>query len=439
MTKTITKSLMSIFVALIFLIICRESIDVWMPNTGDFDRAITPFMSGIRQFSSDPTLIYSLKNTFSSIFSYEYKSSFSYILYAYAYILSLFTHTFDLRLWSALSKLIYIVVLFSLFRNIVNSNKLVWVFPLSILPLITPSILSQFTAIYQEQVVITLLPVIAIMLIKNERSRLDVALLVISTAIIATSKSQFFYLPILISACELIYRKNNNIIFHTAMACALAIAICFSIFSPSATKNNSYHSLYFGTLLYNKLNGYEVPEWAVDKCIGVDAWGNKFDLENGAVQTDIGNKCYKAGEVRGMKDAIVMVLKKPSILFMLPFDKGIQSQLSENYFHVYKANKLIYNKGNVLQKIQNAKDSLFSGIRIIGAFIVLIISWFFLKSRVAATMFVLSAFSLSQFYISFLGEGYRDLNKHLFAMNFSFDLMMFVLILILFRMITRKL
>ncbi|WP_075180899.1 hypothetical protein [Pantoea sp. 1.19] len=421
-----TKLATNIFITVLFLFVCHESIDVWMFNTGDFDRAITPFMQGIAQFSTDDVLIYPMRDSFNHILSYDYKSSFSFILYGYAYIISFFTHSFDLRIWASLSKLIYILFLYMLFKEIIKKRIFILFFPFLIIPLITPSILSQFTAFYQEQIVITLIPLILVMLIKEKRSNFDFIIMVSATAIIATAKSQFFYVPILVSFCEFIFKKNSNIKLHLSLLLSLLIAISFSVFSPSATKVNSYHSLYFGTLLYNKINHKQNPSWADEKCIGIDAWGNEFDLDKGAISTQIGESCYNSTADHGLKDSLILILKNPVILLKLPFDTGIKSQLSEDYFHVFKSIKLINSKGGWLIKVQEVKDMLLKDLRIPLSFFLMIVSLVLYKKRYATSLFFLSSLSLSQFYISFLGEGYRDLNKHLFTMNYSFDLIIFI-------------
>ncbi|EHJ8134761.1 hypothetical protein KB285_004844, partial [Escherichia coli] len=295
----------------------------------------------------------------------------------------------------------------------------------------TPSILSQFTAFYQEQIVITLLPVITYIILKKEISRFDKVLLVACAALIATSKSQFFYIPILISLISIIFIDIRDKKFHLAMVIATIIALSFSFFSPSATKYNSYHSLYFGTLLYNKSNGKENPSWAVDECIGVDAWGNKFDLDKGAVTTKDAGACFAKNKERGLKDSLLLMLKQPSMFLLLPFDSGVRTQLTEDYFHVFKENKLIISKSVFLNEVQKIKDSALSTVRIPVAFIAMIASLIFIRKKYSVAIFTLSAFSISQFYISFIGEGYRDLDKHLFAMNFSFDLMIFIVLSII--------
>lgn len=127
-------------------------------------------------------------------------------------------------------------------------------------------------------------------------------------------------------------------------------------------------------------------------------------------------------------DVITFFIKNPQIIFTLPFDKGISTQLSENYFHVYFGYKIIANNTGVLADLTRIKDFLFDGSRLPVLFLVLPLSILFRKKRTSGAHFILASFAITQFYISFIGEGYRDLSKHLFAMNFAFDLMVSIIV-----------
>lgn len=417
-----------VVIGLICLVLCALSIDVWMINTGDFYRAVFPFLDNVKEFTTNHSLIYTMRDEFLPITDYEYKSSFSIILYLYASIVSLFTHTFDLRIWSSLSKIIYVISLYALFSSIIKNKRLIFLFPVFLVPLVTPSIISQFSSFYQEQILITLLPVMAFCLAKNQRTKLDSAMLVVSVLIISTSKSQFFYLPILVSFAEFIFKKNKSIPFHLSMFFIVIIAIACSTGSKKATVNNNYHSLYFGTLLYNKLNNIKNPAWVNEKCVGVDAWGNKFDLTKGAVQSIQPGVCISESKGKGIKESLSIIMDDPSMIIKLPFDKGIGTQLTERYFHVYKETNLIINKNNFLTGVMEVKDELLAKIRMPFAALFMLCAFLIRNKLVASTVFVLSSFTVSQFYISFMGEGYRDLSKHLFGMNYCFDLLLFFII-----------
>ena len=125
-------------------------------------------------------------------------------------------------------------------------------------------------------------------------------------------------------------------------------------------------------------------------------------------------------------------------LFSLLTDEAINRQVRENYFHVYYNEKIVVDKSDIFQKIKNAKDIIFIDKKLIFLFLIFIFSIFFRKSDYAKLMLFLSSFALSQLYISFLGEGYRDLAKHLFALNVSFDLILFLLFIALASWIKKK-
>ena len=422
-----------IYILLVAAYVCHLSIDIFMLNTGDYDRAITPFMNGIRQFTTNDSLAYPMFSLFHGLLSYEYKSAFSFILYGYASFISLFTHIFDLRIWSAANKIAYIFIIYFLYLKFFNSHKtlITILFPMVAVILLTPSILSQFSSFYQDQIIISLLPLSIILSLTVKNSKLSFYSLVLVSLIIATSKSQFFYFPILISIAFLIFFRERSIKFHTPFFVSVVIGILCIIHSPSATKSNNYHSLYFGALLYNKMHNLEIPDWADYDCIGIDAWGNAFDLEKGAISTKIANQCRENNNGQGIKESLKIYLSNPATLIKLPFDQAVKGQLTEDYFHVYKSIKLIQGDAKILKAVENLKEKTLKHIRLILCVVSLIASIIFHKRYFSMPIFILSSFSLSQFYISFLGEGYRDLNRHLFSMNYSSDLLFFTLVCLL--------
>ncbi|MBD4744951.1 hypothetical protein GUG21_15685, partial [Xanthomonas citri pv. citri] len=77
------------------------------------------------------------------------------------------------------------------------------------------------------------------------------------------------------------------------------------------------------------------------------------------------------------------------------------------------------------------KDNIFKNIRFISLLLFFIASIFIRNNKIKASLFVVSLFGISQFYVSFFGEGYRDLSKHLFGMYFSFDLCLYITVVFL--------
>ncbi|MEH5867223.1 hypothetical protein PO631_25860, partial [Escherichia coli] len=74
-----------IMIIIYALVICMLTSNVFMINTSDFYRSVFPFIGEINTFDGNLTLNYELKKDFLSVFSYDYISSYSYILYIYAY------------------------------------------------------------------------------------------------------------------------------------------------------------------------------------------------------------------------------------------------------------------------------------------------------------------------------------------------------------------
>lgn len=404
--------------------------NIFMPNTGDFGRAIGWYVS--YKPVTDIFLTFKIEDVSVNNFlsGFEYKSSYTVLVYCYTYILSLFTDAFDLRLLSSILKIIYIFSLFFLFSTVMRLKhktplSQLAVFFIAITPCISSSNLAFFSSFYQEQVVLICLPVLLLCLIVNTQK--SFLLVVATVTIISCSKSQFFYLPIIVACYYFLY--SDKCFKKILTMIAIFAFACMAIFKTTGTTElNKYHATYFGIYQFADMNGYELPSSIEKTCIGVDAWGNKFNIEDGAVYSNTGMECYiKLKDKVSFLDVIDFFAKNPLSIISLPFDKGILPQLSESYFHVYYSYKIIGNNTGPLGRLTSIKDDIFHGNRLPILFLIFPLSILFRKKENAGVFFIASSFAISQFYIAFFGEGYRDLSKHLFAMNFAFDLMVSVI------------
>ncbi|MCP9661570.1 hypothetical protein NNB68_21880, partial [Escherichia fergusonii] len=190
---------------------------------------------------------------------------------------------------------------------------------------------------------------------------------------------------------------------------------------------------YYGIYQLMKNNKIELPKNVDHECVGVDAWGNKYDIAKGALSSDAGQVCYKKNLDTSFSDTIKAFLGNPSLLFTLPYDLGMKEQYTENYIHVFKTFHLIENNYGPLAMITNVKDYLFKDVRFSVLFISLILSLFLKNEYFRQVIFFISSFGVSQLFLAFLGEGYRDLSKHLFGMNISFDLLIFTALCMLLK------
>ncbi|MET1116847.1 MAG: hypothetical protein ABWY08_18095 [Comamonas sp.] len=419
------------FVIFIFFVLFN-TFDHHYIDTGDYSRVINGALN--YDFPAQRLDFFSLKikDHFSK---FDYFSSYTLIVYGLAWVVSFFSETFNIKIVASVLKALYIVVLFKIYSFYFKEKNLLnlMIFILASLPLLSSANIGIFSSYYQEQLVLILLPVFLIGFFADTMKGFFISLL--SILIIATAKSQFFYLPVLTLFFYVLFSRDKILKKLIFLIFVQIIAIYTAFSSTVAVNLNKYHSEYFGLYQYQKLNGKKIDDKAKDHCIGVDAWGHKFDIELGAISTDIGGGCIEGNSNYSHKKIINYFLNNPLDIIYLLFDKAANKQVREDYFHVYHNNKIIVDKDGIFQNIKNIKDKVFLDRKMALILLVFLSSAVFYKNKHARIIMFLSLFSISQLYVSFFGEGYRDLSKHLFAMNFSFDLILFLLSIAIFSWI----
>lgn len=412
-----------------------ETMNYYYIDTGDYPRVVSGILNYHLPTQRKNYLLLEIKDQFSR---FDYFSSYTVILYGLTWLTRFFSEIFNIKILAIALKISYVIVLFNIYsfyfkkKNLLNLT----IFILAAVPLLSSANLGIFSSFYQEQVVLIFLPLLLIGFLSGSMKGFSLSLL--SILIIATAKSQFFYLPTLALFFYFLFSRER-ILKKSILLIIVQIIAAYTAFSSTEAVNlNKYHSEYFGLYQYQKMNGKNIDESAEPECIGIDAWGHKFDVDLGAVRTDIGQECIAKHLDSSHKKIVFYFLKNPLDLFSLLTDEAINRQVRENYFHVYYDEKIVIDKSDIFEKIKNAKDIIFLDKKLILLFLIFIFSIFFRKSDYAKLMLFLSSFALSQLYISFLGEGYRDLAKHLFALNVSFDLILFLLFIALASWIKKK-
>ncbi|ELM6922204.1 hypothetical protein OGW15_21120 [Citrobacter sp. Cf039] len=417
-----------IFIAFVIAVLLVSK-NIIMINQGDFYRLTSLFISddAISLYGSK-NLSFPLLDEFKNITKYNYISSFSYIVYLYASIISIFTNSFDIQIFSSIMKIVFLSSLYLLFCNIFKKNIVnTLVFIIACIPIISPSNISIFTSFYQDQIILPLLPLVMYFSYRSD-NKVNIFIAFILITIISTAKSQYFYSSIILFIQFLVFNRSNLKIKAYLTVASLLVSISAIMLSSGATQYNKYHSNYFGILYTLKENNYKIPEKYNIECIGVDAWGNILDINTGAVSSNIGESCFNKNKEIGFKDSIKNIIIHPLISLTLPFDKIMRSFYGEDYFHVYKGYKIIDCKDSFLCSIPTIKDKLFNDVRFPFLIIIAIISVFINNKSMASSLFMFSIFGITQLYICFIGEGYRDINKHLIGLNYSFDLIIFIFI-----------
>ncbi|CAM3698425.1 hypothetical protein K6636_22790 [Escherichia coli] len=442
MKKFLSIRLNAWFIIIVAMIVIATTKNVYMINTGDFHRAIFPFMPPIPSFQHNMDLKYHLYDEFWGISKFTYMSTYSYILYFTGEVFKLLTDQLDARILSAIIKTIYIAILFSLYVKL-QSDRISYldyaVALLLIIFLCSSSNIAFFPSFYQEQVVLVFLPIMAMCLVRRENTLLTTTLFVVSAFIIGGSKSQFFYMPLLSMIFVFHFIKYRKLALLALLIAQIA-CVFFVMNSSDATNFNKYHSAYYGVYAYEKMNGIELPDGVDEKCIGIDAWGGQLDKEKGSHRSTLGKSCYENNKNVSFIDSVREYIKHPSIIFMLPFDDVVKDNLVTDYIHVAKTIKVIVDdKVTWSTQLTHLKDRFFGNLRMF--IMVLILTAFIVckKTRsISMPLAIVTIFGISQFYISFIGEGYRDLSKHLFGLSFSFDMVVFLSISSLIYILKRK-
>ncbi|MDU1400284.1 MULTISPECIES: hypothetical protein [Bacteria] len=431
-----------IITAIIFI---ASTYGAWMLNTFDWWRAIDPIIDTnngvVTAFNYNQSFIIPLRDDFKDISSLTYMSSFSIIIYLMALITSFFSNTINIAIVGSLFKLVLFFGTLLVCKEISKNNLYIFIVNSFISSIIVYDIssLSIFNGFYQETIAICSIPYIIYMLQKKGIDKTSFITGIVAILLFSTSKSQFFYLPLLL-APMVVFFENRRVMFIVSMLIILIISIACIFSSTDATNANKYNASYYGVLLAEKNMSIKTPSWADDECIGIDMAGNKYDINTGAIDTGSGGDCYFKNLNIGFSNAIIEYIKHPSIILFLPLDAGVQQFLTTDYFHVFKSIKLVNGTedNKLLNFFSSSKDKLFREIKIPLSLIIMVFAILTIKRCRYVEILFISMIIISQFYVSFIGEGYRDLAKHLAVMNFCFDFMIFLIVAKLISFFAKK-
>lgn len=268
------------------------------------------------------------------------------------------------------------------------------------------------------------------------------ALLVVSLLLCGGAKAQFFYLPLLVLAvlwwqARASGRRPDG---PTLGALMLVQVACLAPLAISDVMDfNRHHSTHLGSYLAmteterDRL-GLAPAERA---CIGVDAWGNRLERLDAVRLVRDAEHCQGPWP-KSLFDTLRPYAVAPAAFWRM-LAVGLPPHLTVRYFHVQEDNlyaaPLTANPGAVahgLQRLTELRDAL------LRPWIVLML----LVSAVAialhalrphgspglgAPLLLLALLSMSQVPVALLGEGVRDLSKHLAGAQFALDLMLVLL------------
>ncbi len=434
------------FIFSLFVITTRN---VYTGDTGDYFKVLYPLVTEdfetIRNNSFAGLHYFHFRDSFLSIKEAfrNYPNSYTLITYLTAKIVRLFSNVFDVRLVAIGWKAVFFVSVVSLYKRITGSQRLsllsAFIFLFAFVLLVSSSNIAFLTSFYPEQIALIAVIWIINYFVDSRENKAAGYGLLLSCLILSTAKVQYFYIPGLIMALVL-FRREIRPFSKTSLILSLCfiqlVAIACMAASPS-TGLNEYDATYFGSYLWLKNHGRNLNGIPNKDCIGVDAWGNRFDMNEGAILTSNTN-CYEINKHVSFRDSLSVIKRNPDLIYRLITDKAIYELMDYDYFHVYKTTRILRDaeqRQSFYSKLTYLKDFAFRRIRLPMMFFLLLMGGILLRvdRKWSLVLLALAGISVSQFYVSFMGEGYRDFGKHVFLLNYSFDLFLFCFVALIGR------
>ena len=435
-TSTWSKTLYRLFFLLLALAALVQAKELFFIDQGDFDRVAWYFLE---KSLDENHRIWRFKDVFEQL-----RFDISSLVFSIpAYIQKLYWTEYNLAFTAMLGQLLMLTYAHFLSKNIAELADLGTAGRIALLLIFSVSFfyshnIAMLNSLYSEFIFMLALPLLVLGLIslqKTEGSGSAHILILLSGFFMGMAKTQYFYIPTLIALTFLLLawidKRKINYVFATVLL--IIQIVCFiPLKKNDFVQLNYYHSLYFGS--YTVLSEPELSalELSLESrlCIGTDAWGNKMSGAKGEKVEGGKKTCYKNQEFQ------IFDVLRPYILFPFTLVKMIRYSEAHwgtvQYFHVYPDSYYLKSlprpmtSENILVRLSLIRDGIFNGFILIVMAVLGVASvfWHRIDSFVRYASFFLGAFFLSQLLVSIVGEGMRDLGKHMWAAQFSMDLML---------------
>lgn len=289
-----------------------------------------------------------------------------------------------------------------------------------------------FQTFYPEQIALVALPLLCATLVGHFPGR--GVLFTASLMALAWTKPQYFYVPMLVLVILLAYKTARSMsIKKLIVVCAVAQVIAvLPIARSTYTEANRYNATYFGS--YLALTPIERTDLHLDSeqlaCIGTDWWGNRIESSVGVEAESTNSTCGGALKV-SRKDVVAPFLHHPTLFFRMVAD-AVKAHWTTRYFHVDADNRYLRvdpDRDGSVAAFMLGVDRLVAVLSLPAVVSVLLASVLLLAtgigkgSRCVGVCVFLGGFIVSQLVVSLVGEGFRDLSKHLALMFFASELL----------------
>lgn len=298
---------------------------------------------------------------------------------------------------------------------------------------------------YAEYAFLIAFPLLLIgMLARNRGARL--VCLGLGVFVCGLAKVQYFYVPLLALVCVWVASWWQRVATDKALLKLLLAIQVLCLVPMLIGKNaalNGHHGLYLGSYMVltpAQLDKLGVPA-AERACIGVDAWGNAFAGEGGTEVKRNAPTCFPETPRLSKRDVLRPYMHYPQALMGLA-QYALPSHFTVHYFHVFPGNFYLKRVEGGTQAVTDLllgmTDARERYITPMTPFFLLAALAFFAISRsrkaqalrsMAAAGLLLGLFVASQIVVAMLGEGVRDLSKHLWAAQLALDMLVLLIAL----------
>lgn len=236
----------------------------------------------------------------------------------------------------------------------------------------------------------------------------------------------------------LIERRKVDLPLIGLLLVAFAVSMFYAFHAGKSP--NYYDSTYFGSYLLlpdEELKQFGVKEADLE-CVGVDPWGYRIDRRDTLKLSSGPKDCMQRIPVN-FGAVLAPYLRHPGLLIDM-WRWAAPSHFTVIYFHVGPELKYVipsdgksFHWGRPLVWAsllrQRFVTPLYLGIIVMGLLLPFLPYKSAISGEIKTATLILAAFIPSQFAVSLLGEGVRDLSKHLAAAQFCLDLLCVLLVL----------
>lgn len=262
------------------------------------------------------------------------------------------------------------------------------------------------------------------------------------TLVLGLSKVQYFYAPALLLLCMgWHWLRAGTWREHASTATGLLCVqlLCLLPLQHNPYQQLNYHqSLYFGS--YMVLTPQERQDLGLtprqQACVGLDSWGHRAAGPGGSLPQHEGGSCYGEQQLT-LRDVLQPHMEHPTLLWRLA-RYALPEHFTAQYFHVYRslpyivpADRRSFGGASGLVRLTQWRDATVTRIWPVIVAMGLLAGLAGLRAQInvgVANLF-LAAFILSQIAVSLLGEGIRDLSKHLWGAQLALDILLCTLLL----------